>query len=242
MALRLKNAPAVLSVAVLLVTCGQLSANERALVGQFTIDRTEVTIGQFTGFAEATGLMTAAEPWVADTSGARDGSGVLDGTYRTPFGEAPQSTSEPAVHVSWHEAAAYCAWAGGRLPTIEEWVQAAYRETRPDPSAGFIAGRQYAYPVGDTPIGANTRGDDPWPRHAAAGTTQVGVNGLYDMGGNVWEWLADRDGQAALTAGGSWWYGAEEMVSSAMQWKPVDFYVVYIGFRCVYDHGRADKS
>lgn len=239
MALRLKNAPAVLSAAVLLVTCGQLSANERAFVGQFTIDRTEVTIGQFTGFAEATGLMTAAETL---GGGHEWGSGWErrpGWTYRTPFGEAPQSTSEPAVHLSWHEAAAYCAWAGGRLPTIEEWVQAAYRETRPDPSAGFIAGRQYAYPVGDTPIGANTRGDDPWPRHTAAGTTQVGVNGLYDMGGNVWEWLADRDGQAALTAGGSWWYGAEEMVSSAMQWKPVDFYVVYIGFRCVYDHGRA---
>ncbi|WP_083541640.1 SUMF1/EgtB/PvdO family nonheme iron enzyme [Sinorhizobium americanum] len=61
------------------------------------------------------------------------------------------------------------------------------------------------------------------------------MNGLYDTGGNVWEWLADRDGANALTAGGSWWYGADKMRQEAMQWKPADFYVVYIGFRCAYD-------
>jgi formylglycine-generating enzyme required for sulfatase activity len=55
------------------------------------------------------------------------------------------------------------------------------------------------------------------------------------MGGNVWEWLADRDGANALTAGGSWWYGPDKMREEAMQWKPADSYAVYIGFRCVYD-------
>ncbi len=43
--------------------------------------------------------------------------------------------------------------------------------------------------------------------HVPVGTTKRGVNGLYDMGANVWEWLADRRGEDALTAGGSWWYG-----------------------------------
>jgi formylglycine-generating enzyme required for sulfatase activity len=66
-------------------------------------------------------------------------------------------------------------------------------------------------------------------------TTKRGVNGLYDMGANAWEWLADREADKALTAGGSWWYGPEQMRAGAMQWKPADFYVVYIGFRCVYD-------
>jgi formylglycine-generating enzyme required for sulfatase activity len=81
----------------------------------------------------------------------------------------------------------------------------------------------------------NTSGSDRWPRHAAVGSTKRGVNGLYDMGGNVWEWLADRRGDEALTAGGSWWYGADRTRSSAMQWKQADFHAVYIGFRCIYE-------
>ena len=54
------------------------------------------------------------------------------------------------------------------------------------------------------------------------------------MGGNVWEWLADRHEDEALTAGGSWWYGPEKATVNGLQWKPTDFYAVYIGFRCVY--------
>jgi formylglycine-generating enzyme required for sulfatase activity len=42
------------------------------------------------------------------------------------------------------------------------------------------------------------------------------VNGLYEMGGNVWEWLADRRNGDALTAGGSWWYDAEQTTAEAM--------------------------
>lgn len=81
----------------------------------------------------------------------------------------------------------------------------------------------------------NTREDDPWPRHAVAGSTEAGVNGLFEMGGNVWEWTAARQGEQALTAGGSWWYGAEQTTADAMQWKPAEFYAVYVGFRCAYD-------
>jgi formylglycine-generating enzyme required for sulfatase activity len=58
------------------------------------------------------------------------------------------------------------------------------------------------------------------------------------MGANVWEWLADRRGDSALTAGGSWWYGPDKARADAAQWKPADFYAVYVGFRCVYDLDR----
>jgi formylglycine-generating enzyme required for sulfatase activity len=74
--------------------------------------------------------------------------------------------------------------------------------------------------------------------HVPAGTTKPGVNGLYDMGANVWEWMADRRDDQALTAGGSWWYGPEVARAEGAQWKAANFYVVYIGFRCAYDVKR----
>lgn len=136
--------------------------------------------------------------------------------------------------MTWEEARDYCRFAGGRLPTFAEWRLAAYTETRADPTDGFVQGRTYAHPVGDDPAGMNLSANDPWPRQAPAGATKRGVNGLYDMGGNVWEWVADRRGSEALTAGGSWWYGAAQTQTSGAQWKEVDFYAVYVGFRCAY--------
>lgn len=135
------------------------------------------------------------------------------------------------MHISWHEAKAFCADAGGRLPTRAEWETAAYTEARTTPTDGFETGRSYRYPVGDNPEGMNADGR----RHVPVGTTRRGVNGLYDMGANVWEWLDDRRGDDALTAGGSWWYGSSKTQRYGMQWKPAEFYAVYVGFRCAYD-------
>lgn len=238
MAFPLKSVMIWIAGAVLGPAANSAAADERVAIGAVLIDSTEVTIGQFTRFAEATGLKTAAE---AAGGGHEWGAGWerrAGWTFRTPFGEPPESQDEPAVHVSWHEARAYCAWANGRLPTRAEWAEAAYIEGRSAPPSGFATGQRYPYPTGESPHGANTRDDDPWPRHAEAGATSPGVNGLYDMGGNAWEWLAEREGTTALTAGGSWWYGADQMRLGAMQWKPADFYVVYIGFRCVYPASR----
>lgn len=55
------------------------------------------------------------------------------------------------------------------------------------------------------------------------------------MAANVWEWLADRRLGDALTAGGSWWCGPGKTRSDSLQFKPVDFFTIYIGFRCTYD-------
>ena len=228
---------AVTSAALTSAALAAGRAGERMPVGSFSIDQTEVTIGQFARFAEATRLITRAE-----TEGG--GFEYVGGwvrrpgwTYRTPSGERA-SLESPAVHITHGEAAAYCAHVGGRLPSASEWRLAAYTETRSQPIDGYSTGRTYRYPVGDMPDGMNLSGQDPWPRHAPVGTTRRGVNGLFDMGGNVWEWLADRRGDDALTAGGSWWYGAGQTMSDALQWKPAAFYAVYVGFRCVYPQAR----
>ncbi len=205
----------------------------RENLGKFAIDRTEVTIGQFRKFATDKALKTAAE----QAGGGHEFAGGwirrTGWTWSNPFGQ-PGADDEPAVHVSWSEARDYCAATGGRLPTLKEWEQAAYTETRTNPMDDYVRGRTYPYPVGDRPDGMNTSGNDRWPRHAAVGMTARGINGLYDMGGNVWEWLADRRGDESTDRRWVVWYGADKTQSSAVQWKPADFPAVYIGFRCVY--------
>lgn len=211
---------------------------ERVPIGQppaFWIDATEVTVEAFDQFAQQNNLTTAAE-----TEGGgyeyRFGWQQRPGwDFRRPFGK-PAKANEPAVHISWFEAAQYCEHVGGRLPTGDEWRQAAYTETRASPLEPFEFGRTYTYPTGQSGERANTKGDaDGWPEHAPVASFEAGVNGLYDMGANVWEWVDTARGDDRLTAGGSWWYGPSKMTEGGMQYKAGDFYAVYVGFRCAYD-------
>lgn len=215
-------------------TAGAVASEHRAAIGSFAIDRTEVTVGQFRQYVTATKRETAAEREGGGFEFAAGWTRRRGWAWATPQGE-PAADAAPAVHVSWNEAVAFCTHNGGRLPTFEEWKKAAYTEGRANPSDGYVTGRRYRYPVGDKPHGMNTSTADAWPAAADAGTTRRGVNALYDMGGNVWEWLSDRNGDEALTAGGSWWYGPDKTMADAVQWKSADFYAVYVGFRCVYD-------
>lgn len=227
----------------LLALASARGSDDMQPVGRFEIDRTEVTIGAFARYVQATGTVTAAER-------AGGGSTYEGGwqqrpgwTWRAPYG-TPGGAREPAVHVTWAEAQAYCRWAGKRLPTDAEWGEAAYVERRANPPPGFVTGRRYPYPTGDSPAGANCLGDCGSVRavahavtsrgagHAEAGTTRAGVNGLYDMGGNAWEWVDSGPGGHPRTRGGSWWYGAGPMRDEHRQDKPADTAVVYIGFRC----------
>ena len=225
-------------------------------VGGFSIARTETTIGQFRAFAKATGIVTKAE---------RAGGGEVyeagwtrkpGWTWSAPFGPGGvPADDESAVHVTYEEAQAFCRWAGGRLPTDAEWVSAAYTEQRASPPAPFVRGKTYPYPTGDMPDGAQCLGDcGPAAKsrairhgavllrgegHAKAGATRAGVNGLFDMGGNAWEWVDEPKGATGgderRTRGGSWWYGAAQMKADHLQGKPPGTAVVYIGFRCARD-------
>ena len=227
------------SIFSVMIFTGSVHAQVGEIVAlpNFGIDRTEVTIGQFDRYVRATGTTTRAEK---EGGGFEYGAGWerrRGWSWRKPDGHTT-SADMPAVHLDFEEAQAYCRWAGGRLPTGVEWQLAGFTELRESPPGPWQKGRTYPWTTGDSPQGANTSEADPWPRAAPAGATKNGVNGLFDMGANVWEWTTDSsdgDGRERRTVGGSWWYGVFNMKANVKAFKPADFYAVYIGFRCVYE-------
>ena len=83
-------------------------------IDRFSIDRTEVTVGQLRKLIKATGYVTSAE---------KRGVGLVYGTgweqktnwvQSAPYGTRAK-LNEPAVHITFNDAAAYSAWAGKRL-------------------------------------------------------------------------------------------------------------------------------
>lgn len=133
-------------------------------ISAFRLMKHHVTNAEYAAFCEAT-EHRLPEFWGQDR-------------YRC----GPEHPDHPVVGVSFHDAAAFAEWIGGRLVTEAEWEYAA---------RGGLVGK--AYPFGDEvdPSKAN------YARSDTKGTEPVGSyppNGfsLYDMCGNVVEWVADR--------------------------------------------------
>ena len=169
-------------------------------VATFRIARAPVTNEQFLEFVEAGGYRTEAF-WSGDGWRWRASQDAGHPGYRSPAGhpgywtrrdggrwterrfreEVPLSPHHPVSHVCWHEAEAFCRWAGRRLPTEAEWeLAAATRDKR-------------RFPWGEAPPDARRANLD-----AAAGwTVDVGAHpegdsahGCRQLIGNVWEWTA----------------------------------------------------
>ena len=183
-------------------------------VEAFRIAERPVSNAGFREFVRATGYITEAEqvgasfvfylqvaaerrrglrpvsralPWWLSVDGAcwqrpaGPGSGVHD------------RLDHPVVHVSWHDAMAYCSWSGTRLPTEVEWEVAA---------RGGLEGARY--PWGDSLMPDGQVRCNIWQGEFPTGPApgwQPGTvpvdrfapngHGLYDMAGNAWEWCAD---------------------------------------------------
>jgi formylglycine-generating enzyme required for sulfatase activity len=201
-------------------------------VGAFDLDIVEVTNRDFADFVDATGFVTEAERWgwslvfhpeaTGNPADERRVAGTpwwlgVDGAYwRHPRGPGSEARPDlPVVHVSWGDAVAFCAWKGKRLPTEAEWDLAA--------ATGNDGAGEASYPWGHEPAPegrwvANVwQGKFPETDEAADGHTYLApvgsyppnALGVFDLGGNVWEWVADwyRPGGAGgekVLKGGSW--------------------------------------
>ena len=182
----------------------------------FLIDRDPVTNQRFAEFIAETNYVTEAEKYgwsfvfwshipanrynelVEDTVAATPWWCKVPGA-RWNLPEGPGSSlrgrdNHPVIHVTWHDAAAFAAWSGQRLPTEAEWEYAA---------RGGL--EQKLYPWGDKlrPDGEHRcniwQGD--FPNHDTgddgyAGTSPVDAYlpngfGLYSITGNAWEWCSD---------------------------------------------------
>ncbi len=157
----------------------------------------------------------------------------------------------PVINVDWNQAAAYCVWAGRKLPTEAQWEYAA---------RGGLVGAQY--PWGDTFDGslanfcdgscslswANPNFNDGYADTAPVGSYPANRFGLFDMAGNAWEWVADCYGtysgeamenptgpaceDTRVLRGGSCYDTGYYLRVSSRDLGGPDDWLYYVGFRC----------
>jgi len=200
----------------------------------FAIDRFEVTNGRY---AECVAAGYCTPP--------ASSSSVLRKSYYNNY----DFTDYPVIEVNWYQATEFCNWAGGRLPTEAEWEMAArgyapdrriypWGDEKPDCGKANFGGIEGC--VGDTDIvGRRVEGQSPF--------------GVFDMAGNVWEWVSDwydskyyeasppknpegpQWGIYKVLRGGCYDEGPESIRVSCRANSFPTTQEVNIGFRCAYD-------
>ena len=199
----------------------------RVSVKAFYLDTQEVTVSRYAAFLVA----QKSDPpfkWNEATSGSHE--------------------NKPVVGVNWYDARDYCRWVGRRLPTEAEWELAA-RGTE---------GRMYPWGDAHPTRGHANAGHTKW--HGYDTLTNVGQfelgktpNGVYDLAGNLWEWVADwydatyyqfspRENPSGPSAGplralrgGAWNNDAKSIRSANRAGYAPDARRNDVGFRCAKD-------
>ena len=205
----------------------EVTVRREAYIDAFYIDQYEVTVARYEKFLHATGGANPPELW--------------DTVNLTKHGELP------VIGVDWHDADAYCRWAGRRLPTAAEWEKAArgtdertYAWGNNTPTLD-LANHQNSSPEaydGLTPVGSHPAGRSPY--------------GADDMTGNVAEWVSDwysdgpsrfdprnprgpETGYQRIIRGGGRYDGAENLTLARRFFAQPELRATDVGFRCAKD-------
>lgn len=184
----------------------------RVSIEGFWLGRTEVTVDAWARFRNASGDagvpvaptgQGGADPDQQFLSAASVGFGP---DWKHPFSSADEARgSWPVTRVSWAEAEAFCRFAGGRLPTEEEWEYAARnRDERTAYAWGDmrrplskVANLADDVAITTFRVDEKSRGAlfggylDGYDTYAPAGALGSNRLGISDLTGNVWEWCGD---------------------------------------------------
>ena len=191
----------------------------------YAMDLYEVTVGRYAAFLRQTGRKP---PLFWDTV------------------DLNEHADRPVIGVDWADADAYCGWADKRLPTEAEWEHAARgsderrypwgNETPIPELANYAIGARFSYSQTLMPVGHYEKGRSPY--------------GMYDMAGNVWEWVQDwyganyyeiseeqnprgpDEGQFKVLRGGSWSELPKYLLTYGRFKLPPNTRNSYTGFRC----------
>ena len=191
------------------------------------------------------------------TNGACSPPASNESDSRSDYYTNPKYDNYPVIYVTYNDAASFCSWAGGRLPTEAEWEKAA-RGTD-----------GYLYPWGNEELNANFANfcdtgcphpneaeldfDDGYRDTAPVGSYPAGASpyGVLDMAGNVLELTSDwystnyytispyenplgpSTGDRRPIRGGSWYSARSGLRTSARASMSSDYiFYVTVGFRC----------
>ena len=158
-------------------------------------------------------------------------------SHKEYFGN-PEFDNYPVIYVDWYQAQSYCEWREGKLPTEAQWEKSMRgNDGRNNPWGDGVDcdKANYGFCVGDTtPVGSYKNGRSPY--------------GIYDLAGNVWEWVADwysdtyykqsplsnplgpDSGNPRIRRGSSWGTYSLRSVNRVM--TDPNLFNYNIGFRC----------